>query len=478
MRLAIDNLGQSRRENGMTRLTPQQGSALIAALLCCSLAHAKVSEEEAARLNGKDLTPLGGEVAGNADGTIPAWTGKWRGVPPGVDYPSPTAKRKSPYADEKSLFSITPDNYKEHVERLSEGQIALFERFPTFRMDIYPSHRDFTYPDEAIEKARYNATHTVLSNGVESVTDYTGGLAFPIPQGPEEVMWNTRTNTCHRSVSGPYDGYGVFSNGERAHDAVFFRQAFPFNEPGTPIPTTEKQVGDRVVYTLTERLAPPRTKGQITAVQDPLDYKKNKRNAWQYDPGTRRVRKAPAIGYDNPDGPGGLQTIDDHKGFNGAFDRFTYQLLGKREVYIPYHNYEFNDPAFGDLDSRLTVNHLNPDHVRFELHRAWLVEAQLAPGKRHAYKKRRWYVDEDSWNPVMSENFDSRDNLWRVGFFLSDYQYDAECYVKHTQVFHDLPSGAYVSNFITIDRDEFDYTIPFMEANNFTPAALRREAKR
>ena len=69
----------------------------------------------------------------------------------------------------------------------------------------------------------------------------------------------------------------------------------------------------------------------MTVVQDPMDFKNHKRNAWTYDPGTRRVRKAPAIGYDNPDGPGGMQTIDDHKGFNGAFDRFDYTMLGKKK---------------------------------------------------------------------------------------------------------------------------------------------------
>ena len=78
----------------------------------------------------------------------------------------------------------------------------------------------------------------------------------------------------------------------------------------------------------------------------------------------------------------------------------------------------------------------------------------------------------------MSENFDSRENLWRVGFFLSDYQYDVQCYIKHTQVFHDLPSGHYVSNFITLDRKEFDYTVPFMKQDKFTPAYLRKAAKR
>ena len=451
------------------------GMALL--LLATGAVYAKVSEEEAARL-GVDLTPLGGEVAGNEDGSIPMWSGKWKGLPPGLKYDSPTGKRPSPYADEKPLFSITPENHMQYKGQLSEGQIAMFARYPTFRMDVYPSHRDFTYIDDSIIKTRWNATHTELSNGVESVQHYAGGVAFPIPAGPEEVMWNTRTNTCYDTMNGKYDGYGVFSNGERSHDAVDFSQSFPFNNPNNPIPTTEDVVGDRIMYTLTGNLAPPRVKGGLVAVQDPLDYKANKRNAWLYDPGTRRVRKAPAIGYDNPTGPGGLQTIDDHKGFNGAFDRFTYKLLGKQEIYIPYHNFKFNDPAFGNLDDRLTKFHFAPEHVRFERHRVWVVEGQLAPGKRHAYKKRRWFIDEDSWNPVMSENFDSRENLWRVGFFLSDYQYDAQCFVKHTQIFHDLPSGHYTASFLTLDRVEFDYTIPYMKKDKFTPANLRKKAKR
>ena len=119
-------------------------AGLATALLAACLSPAKVPEEEAARL-GKDLTPFGGEVAGNADGTIPAWSGKWRGVAPGVDYPGHPAELPSPYPNEKPLFSITRENYQEYAEHLSEGLIALLQNYPSFRMDIYPSHRDFNY---------------------------------------------------------------------------------------------------------------------------------------------------------------------------------------------------------------------------------------------------------------------------------------------------------------------------------------------
>ena len=48
--------------------------SLAAAMLIAPVAFGAVSPQEAARL-GAELTPLGGEKAGNADGTIPAWTG-------------------------------------------------------------------------------------------------------------------------------------------------------------------------------------------------------------------------------------------------------------------------------------------------------------------------------------------------------------------------------------------------------------------
>ncbi len=453
-------------------------SGLLMLSIGATVVQAKVSDEEAAKL-GNELTELGGEKAGNAEGTIPEWTGKWLGLPPGLKYDGPGAKRPNPYESEKPLFSITAENIDQHKDHLSVGQVAMFNNYPkTFRMDIYPSHRDFRMNKLAAERTKWNASHTELANGVESLKNYTGSAAFPIPQGPEEMMWNTRTNACSPTYGYRYDNFGVFSNGDRVQEQNDIILSYPYANFANPVGQTEETTGDRIVFNFSGILLPTRDKGQITAVQDPLDYEANSRNAWQYNPGTRRVRKAPAIGYDNPHGPGGLMTIDDQKGFNGAFDRYNYKFLGKKEIYVPYHNYSINDPAKGDLDDRLTKFHIKPDYIRWELHRVWVVEANLAEGKRHAYKKRRWYLDEDSWNPVMAENYDGRGNLWRLGLLLSDYQYDMECYIKHVQVFYDLPSGHYSISFMTLAHDEPDYTMDYHDKPYFTPANLRKKARR
>ena len=61
--------------------------AALIALGTCLLAApalAKISAEEAARLGGEELTPMGAERAGNADGSIPAWTGGLKELSPGL----------------------------------------------------------------------------------------------------------------------------------------------------------------------------------------------------------------------------------------------------------------------------------------------------------------------------------------------------------------------------------------------------------
>ena len=55
---------------------------LVLGSIIAPLATAGITTDQIARL-GKDLTPLGAERAGNAEGTIPAWTGGITSPPAG-----------------------------------------------------------------------------------------------------------------------------------------------------------------------------------------------------------------------------------------------------------------------------------------------------------------------------------------------------------------------------------------------------------
>ena len=84
--------------------------------------------------------------------------------------------------------------------------------------------------------------------------------------------------------------------------------------------------------------------------------------------------------------------------------------------------------------------------MRWELHRVWVVEATLKPGKRHIYSKRVFYLDEDSWVALASDEYDGRGQLYRSAFAYLSYSYDVQAPFGDTLVFYDFSSGAYNIN--------------------------------
>ena len=351
-------------------------SVLGAAIAMPIASLAAVSQQEASKL-GTELTPMGAEKAGNADGSIPAWTGSMKGVPAGLSYTGSGDVYPDPYGKEKPLFVITAKNMAKYEAKLSDGEKALLKKYPaTFKIPVYQSHRDGRFSQLTEERTKWNATHTKLVNGIDGLQSYTGGVPFPIPKNGAEVIWNARLVHPHPTLNGELDDIAVYLNGNQQKRRQSMVQEFPYSYPQNKIGDTEAQIGANGGYVHVTVLEPARQKGQMTVVHEAMDQVKNDRQAWVYIPGSRRVRRAPTVGYDTPDGPGGLMTVDDSLGFNGAMDRYDWKLLGKKEIYIPYHTYKFDSPEvkYNDL---LMKGHANPDFMRYELHRVWVVEANL-----------------------------------------------------------------------------------------------------
>lgn len=454
----------------------------IPALLTITLAavdssYAAVSEEQAKAL-GTSLTPMGANPDGNADGSIPPWTGKTLGLPEGLAYGGPGTPYPDPYGNESPLFTITADNMEQYKQHLGEGQLALFKAYPeTFRMPVYPSHREFRNRDDVRERVRYNATHAQLHNGEDGIRGFTGNAAFPIPQSGAQVMWNSRTNGIFHTLSGTYNDISVFSNSSKSNRRSHITSEYPYGNAANKVGMEEPELGIRAALVMTNVLEPTRDKGTITSIHEPFDYVTHARDAWRYLPGSRRVRRAPTVGYDTPDGPGGLITVDDTLGFNGAMDRFEWNLVGKKEIYIPYHSYKFDDPNV-DYDTLLPRYHANPDYMRYELHRVWVVEANLRPDKRHIYAKRRFYIDEDSWHIVMSENFDGRGEMWKVVLINSIYEFNAAGYVNRAMMFHELRAAAYITIRLVNDGKQLDHTKPAKGEAWYSPTNIRKLGRR
>src|SRR5574338_208136 len=129
----------------------------ILALACASggLAHAAISHERAKDL-GVSLTAIGAEKAGNKDGTIPAYTGGL--TTPPASYQKGSAIRTDPFADEKPRLVITGKDMAAQADKLTEGTKELLKRYPTMRVDVYPTHRTVAIPQWILDNTKKNAT--------------------------------------------------------------------------------------------------------------------------------------------------------------------------------------------------------------------------------------------------------------------------------------------------------------------------------
>lgn len=413
----------------------------LAALIACGAfaAHAAVSADEAKAL-GTTLTPVGAEKAGNADGSIPAYTGGMTTPPAG--FKAGDGIRPNPYAGEKPKFSVDAKNMAQHAGNLTEGAKAMMQKYPTFRIDVYPTHRSVAFPKYVTDNTVKNATRAKTLNDGRSIEGAHAGFPFPIPKTGNEAMWNHLVRFNGPAYESKYRNLNVDANGRAAlateGNSV---QEYPFWDNSKADAETYWRL--KLTYT-----APARRAGEALLIVDPLDIGTKDRRAWAYLPGQRRVKVAPDLAHDTPNpGTAGATTFDDTFIFNGAMDRYDFKLVGKKEILVPYNAYQAVYQS--KQDDLLKPNHLNPDLVRWELHRVWVVDATLKEGKRHVYSKRTFYLDEDSWAALASDEYDARGQLWRTGFAYMAPSYDVPA--PYTDMFghYDLVARVYsVTGFI------------------------------
>lgn len=450
------------------RRTLSRTLAALAPMLVCVAAQAAVSAEDAKAL-GTTLTPTGAEMAGNADGSIPAWTGKWLGVPPQVQYDG--KRNPDPYPGEKPLFTITSKNLDQYADKIGDGQKALFAKYPaTYKMIVYPTHRDFRHTDLVNENVRLNATSAALSNDELTLKGGYGGPAFPIPKTGSEVLYNVMTTVSAWMYEAPNVGAYVHPNGTIAWSRTTLA-AHNLYQKGD-----DRSHWDDGVYSrsISVQKAPPRDAGKMSYTVNSLDFVASPRQAWQYDPGSRRLRKSPDVGFDYPM-DSGPRVVDEQNGFNGSPERYDWKLVGRRELYVPYHTNRLEDPAMKYADLISTRGHPNPDYVRYELRRVWVIDGILKKGNRHVYGKRRMYIEEDSWQILLADNYDTRGQLWRVAQNCAAYAYDGKFYYLNASFYQDLFSGAYSAENITSEEPTsalFNRREP--RPNEFTTDGIRR----
>jgi len=442
---------------------------LIASLAIAPAALAGVSAEDANKLK-TTLTPLGGERAGNKDGTIPPWEGGLTKPTPGYKNGDP---RPDPFPGEKPSFAISAKNMAQYDAKLTDGVKALLKKYPDFRLDVYPTHRTAAAPQYVYDNTFKNATRAKLSEGGHGTEGAYGGIPFPIPKDANEVIQNFRLSWIGHYTDAQVRVWVVTADGKRSMASggvqTYRRQYY------APDDSLDKLDG---YHTLLKFVAtePGSKAGEAILVHDNLNASAQ-RSVWQYLVGQRRVRKAPSVGYDTPDSvTSGIGLFDEAFMLLGPIDKHDLKLVGKKEIYVPYNN---NRAATAKVAELVTPNTLNPSQVRWELHRVWEVEATLQAGKRHVVPKRKYYIDEDSWQILLVDGWDGKGDLWRISYTLTLTAPDLPALLGNVMWGgYDLQSGAYFLNMASNELPTQYKTVPPIPKSAFSPEALANEGTR
>ena len=303
-------------------------------------------------------------------------------------------------------------------------------------MDVYPTHRSVAFPKFVADNTAKNA----VTREDAQRRSLDGGRArrLPVPDPEDGQRGDVEPP---RALQRP-GLRGEVPQPERRRERPpalategLSTQEYPFWDNSKTAAEIFWRI--KLVYT-----GPARRAGEGLLLVDPLDIGTKDRRAWLYLPGQRRVKVAPDLAHDTPNpGTAGATTFDDTFIFNGSMDRFDFKLVGKKEMFVPYNAYAAVYQS--KQDDLLKPNHLNPDLVRWEQHRVWVVEATLKEGKRHVYSKRVFYLDEDSWAAVASDEYDARGQIYRTGFAYMAPSYDVPA--PYTDMFghYDLAARVY-----------------------------------
>jgi hypothetical protein len=107
----------------------------------------------------------------------------------------------------------------------------------------------------------------------------------------------------------------------------------------------------------------------------------------------------------------------------------------------------------------------------------WITEAKLREGTSHIYARRTFYIDEDSWQTLVVDQYDGRGELWRVSEAYVINYYQVPMLWQAVEAHYDLQNGRYIALGLNNQERVEVFGAP-MSTEEFTPDALRRLGRR
>lgn len=440
--------------------------AVLALAALCLPAQAKVDAAQAARL-GQDLTPLGGERAANAAGTIPVWEGGLTTPPasyqPGMHHPDP-------YAGDAVLYSVNAQNLGQYQQVLPAGLQTLLQAHPDYKLRVFQTRRSAAAPQYVYDATKANATKAELIAGGNGVSGAAAGVPFPILQNGQEAIWNHIMRFRGEQIHMVANHVAVLANGSYSLVLRDREIYFVYGRQGAQ----EADLNNTLFHYKYSVTAPSKLAGSALLVEETIDQVMAIRKAWRFNRGERRVRRLPMLAYDalTPD-TNGMSLADQTDVYNGAPDRYEWKLQGKQEMLVPYNSYAVHQKGI-PYEQILKSKTLNPDLLRYELHRVWVVEADLRTGFSHPYAKRRFYIDEDSWQILAVDLYDKGGKLIGLQESHPISYYDVPVFSSTLETIYDFKGSRYFVDGLDNNEPMYDFKAN-ISPRSFSPASLRQQ---
>jgi hypothetical protein len=376
------------------------------------------------------LTPMGAERAGNSDGSIPAWDGGAANIPLPANW-QPGQAMPDLFADEQPILVIDANNMAQHADRLSEGTMAMMTKYG-FSIKVYPSHRTAAAPQAVYDNIAANALSSKLNPGGGRLgfSGGFGGIPFPIIDTSDpavaggQLVWNHSTSWKGYAFAFTDWSY-VMNHGQLVNSNQ--------GETQYKFPYYLTRDTDQYLWQYSYTAGPPNIEGQEILAHFALDPSQTPNATWQLLNGQGRVRKSPETQFDTPSPfADGFIGFDEYYGFDGSPIQYDWTLVAKKEMYIPYNN---NALILQPAEKVHLDNFLDPNFVRWELHRVWVVDATIHPGERNVLHRRRLYFDEDISQAGIVDAWDANGTLVKVN----------HCF---TLVRPDVPANTFISNVV------------------------------
>jgi hypothetical protein len=343
---------------------------------------------------------------------------------------------------------VNAANMAQYADLLTEGTKAQITKFG-LTLNVFKTHRTAAAPQYVYDNAAKNVTRAVLDprGGRLGFTGAVGGPPFPIPDTSDplvagaQLIWNHLTAWVgYSDLTNFAPGVVVIGGQVILVAGTLSRTIYPYYAPDVTPENFDGYYSKGHYYDK----APSAVDGQETLVWHTTNINVHPDIVWTLLNGQGRVRKAPNQQYDTPNPEAnGISNLDEASCFYGNPSQYNWTYIAKKEMLVPYN---CNKMLFGNLPDMLGPHFPQPEYVRWEKHRVWVVEASLVPGITNVNAKRRFYIDEDSWYALLGEGYDAQGDLVKAYAIYNECVPSMPGTIEMGTATYALQSGNYVFN--------------------------------